>query len=116
MLTEDVEDFFRIAPLLATGVEFAVAVGSCASLAKAVVGLRVDLLLAAYQGQITLAVAHILSTFHDHRPQAQLNQAKGGKETTRPSTHNDDLWFSLHREIVGGLILRLLWHLIDIHT
>ena len=70
MLAEDVQNLVYIAALFAACVQLAIRVGSGTSLSEAVIGLRVDELLAADLRQVFLAFPYVLprSTMTGRRP------------------------------------------------
>lgn len=88
MLTEDIQNLVYIAALFAACVQLAIRVGSGTSLSEAVIGLRVDELLAADLRQVFLAFPYVLSTLHNDGAQTELYQSQGGEESsgTAPTT------------------------------
>ena len=91
MLTEHIQNFLNISPLLAAGVELAVRVCAGTTLAKAVVALRIYLLPLRYLRQVELALAHVLAPLHDDRTLAQLYETQGGEKTGWPLAHHHHL-------------------------
>ena len=87
VLYEDLQDAVGVAALLAARVELAVAVGSCPTLAKAVVALRVNTLLRTDACQVLLALANILASLHDNRLQPQFDESQGCEQS--PGTSSD---------------------------
>ena len=75
VLYEDLQDAVGVAALLAARVELAVAVGSCPSLAEAVVALGVNTLLRTDACQVLLALANIFASLHDNRLQSKLDES-----------------------------------------
>ena len=67
MLTEHIQNFLDITTLFAACVQFTVAIGTGATLTKAVVTLTVNLLRAADVGQILLTVVHVLTALQYNR-------------------------------------------------
>ena len=111
VLNEDTQDLVAIAALLASGVEFAIAVCPGTSLAKGVVALGIHTLLGTYACKVLLALAHILAPLHHDGTKAKFYQAQGGKQSARTCTHNDDGFRLADIGIINGgeeLLLRLL--------
>lgn len=71
MLTEHVENLVDTAPLLASGIELAIAVGSRTAFAEAIIAFRVYLLGMRDERHVPFAVMHILTTFQYYRTQAK---------------------------------------------
>ena len=114
MLTKHVEYLVHVAPLFAAGIEFAVAVGTCPTLAEAIIALRVNLLGLGNERHVALAVAHILSALKDDGTQTELYQAQGGKQSARSLTDNDNLRPPAHVGIVGADEVFILRQFVDI--
>ena len=70
MLAEHVEDFLHVAPFFRACVEFSIREGTCPTLPKTVVALRVDLLVACDGSQVALALMHIFSPLHHNGAQS----------------------------------------------
>ena len=116
MLTEHIENLLNRTTLLATGVELAIRIGTCPTLAKAIVALRVYLLRLGNLRQVFLALMHILTTFQDNGSQTQFYQSQGSKQATRTSTHHNDLWFIADIRIVHRDVFIILRLFVDIHA
>ena len=92
MLTEDVEYLLYGATLLGARIELAVRVGSCPTLAKAVVALGIDLLRLRDLRQVALPFMHILAALQHDGAQSELYQSQGSKQPTGACSHDDDGW------------------------
>ena len=115
-LAKDIQNLIDRPPFLAAGVKFAVGIGAGSPFAEAVVGLFVHLMLAADQGDILFTFAHVLSAFDHDRTQAELYQAEGGKQTTRPRSYHHDRLPCRHVFIFHRLEFRFVRFLIDKST
>jgi hypothetical protein len=116
MLTEHPQYLVNGTAFLGAGIEFAVGVGACPTLAETIVALAVHLLGAGDHGQVFLAVMDILSPLQDDGTKAQLDEAQGGEESAGASTDNDNLRTVGHIMIGDGLEEVILDLLVDIHT
>ena len=96
MLAEDVQNLVYITALFAACVQLAIRVGSGTSLSEAVIGLRVDELLAADLRQVFLAFPYVLSTFHNDGAQTELYQAQSGEESSGTGAYHYYLVFSFY--------------------
>ena len=114
MLTEHVEYLLDIATLLAAGVELAITIGTCPTLAKTVVALRVNLLRLGNLRQVLLALMHILTTFQHDGAQAKLNQSERSKKSTRTSTHDNHLRLVADIRIIHRNVFIVLRLFVDI--
>ena len=114
MLAEDIQYLLDGATFLGARVEFTVRVGSCPTLAKAVVALGIHLLRLGYLCQVTLAFAYVLATFQHHRTQPQLDESEGSKQATRSGPHHNDLRSVGDIGIVRMDVLVVLRHLVDV--
>ena len=111
VLTEHAQDLVRVAAFLRAGIELAVGVGPCPTLAEAVVALGVDQLRARDLRQVLLALVHVLATLQHDGPETQLDQAQSRKQAARAGPDDDDLRTVADVVIVDGLediVLRLL--------
>ena len=70
MLAEYIQNFVHIPSLFASGIEFAVWVGSCSSFSETVVAFRGNFVLTADTGDIYFSIAYILTSFHYDRPES----------------------------------------------
>ena len=95
-MAEDVQNLVYIATLLTACVQLAIRVGSGTSLSEAVIGLRVNELLAADLRQVFLAFSYVLSTFHNDGAQPQLYQSQGGKKSSGAGTYHYHLGLSFY--------------------
>ena len=84
--------FPDVAPLLASRVEFAVAVGARTTFSKTVVGFRIDDMLFVELGQIPSACPHVLAALQHHRPNSKLNELQRGVQPRRPCPHHNQAW------------------------
>ena len=96
MLTEDIQNLVYIAALFAACVQLAIRVGSGTSLSEAVIGLRVDELLAADLRQVFLAFPYVLSTLHNDGAQTELYQSQGGEESSGTGAYHYYLGLSFY--------------------
>ena len=62
---EQVQDALDIAPFIAPGVEFSIAVRACAPFAKTIITVGVDDAFLIQQGQVASACAYIFTPFQD---------------------------------------------------
>jgi hypothetical protein len=99
VLAEYVQDAVCAAAFLASGVELAVGVCSGTALAKAVVGLRVDLVGTADGGNIDLAVVHVLAALYHYGAQSQFNQTQCCKETAGTGANHNHGRFVIDRAV-----------------
>ncbi|CDB09426.1 putative uncharacterized protein [Bacteroides sp. CAG:633] len=116
MLAEDVKYLVHIAALLATGVQLAVGVGSCATFAEAVVRLRVYRLRAAYLGKVFFAFAYVLAALYHNGAQSQFDEAQGGEESAGAGTYDDDLGATFYIVVYGVLVFVVFGHFVDVGT
>ena len=70
MLAEYIENLLYRATLLTACIELAIRIGTCSTLAKAVIALCINLLCLCDLGQILLTFMDILTTFQHNRTQA----------------------------------------------
>ena len=89
VLAEADEDTLHRAAFLTAGVEFAVGEGARATLAEAVVRLRVDRAAADDVGDVTFAFVHLAATLHDDGAYAQLDESEGGEESAGSGADHD---------------------------
>ena len=115
MLTEHIENLLNRTTLLATGVELAIRIGTCPTLAKAIVALRVYLLRLGNLRQVFLALMNILSTFQDNGTQTQFYQSQSSKQTTRASTNHNDLRLVADIRIIHRNVFVILRLFVNIH-
>ena len=116
VLAEHVQNLVYAATLLAAGVELAVAVGTSATLAEAVVTLAIHLLGFSDVGKVFFAFTHVLSTFQDDGAIAQFDESQGGKESARSLSHHDDSRLGAHIRVFRMHILIVLWIFVDVGT
>ena len=116
MLTEHVQNLLYRAALLGTGVQLAVAISTCPTLAEAVVALGVHLLRLRDLRQVFLALVNILATLQHNGAKAQLYQPEGSKQSTGTCPHDDDLRTVRHVGIDRRHILVLLGLFVDVGT
>ena len=114
MLAEHVENLLRRAALLGACVELAIRVGTCPTLAKAVVALAVHLLRTGYLCQVALTLVYILATLHHDGTQAQFDEPQGCKQSARTSPHHYHLTPLGHIRIMYTLILVVMGLLVDV--
>ena len=92
VLYEDLQDAVGVAALLAARVELAVAVGSCPTLAEAVVALGVNTLLRTDACQVLLALANIFASLYDNRLQSKLDESQGCEQSAWTCPNHNDRW------------------------
>ena len=90
MLHEYLQDAVGIAALFTTRIKLSVAIGPCPTLAEAIVALGVNTLLRTDARNVLLSLAHIFSSFHNDRLEAQLDKAQGCEQSARSGTYNDN--------------------------
>lgn len=112
-LAKDVQYLIDRTALLAAGVELAVRIGAGAAFTKAIIRFAVHSVLAADQGDVFLSFTYILPAFDHDRTQAKLDQAKGGKQTSRTCSHHDNRLTGRDVFIFDRLIFRFVRHLVD---
>ena len=112
VLAEDIQNTLYAAALFAARVELAVGIGTCTTLAKAVVRFGIDLMGARYTCQIDFAGAHIAPSLHNNGAQAVFNEFEGCKKARRARTHHYNGCTTLHVAILaahkllgGGLLV-----------
>ena len=117
MLVKDAQDAVYRATLLAAGVEFAIAIGTCPTLAKAVVAVGVHLSLAGDCRHIESAVFHVLATLKHNGLHTQFDEPQRGKESSRPCSHHNGLTVAFDTLILDGWHEIVVLHgLVDIGT
>ena len=116
VLAEDIENLLDVATLLAARIQLAIRIGTCPTLAKAVVALRVHLLGLGDERQVLLALTDILATLQNDGTQSEFDESQSSKESSRPCTHDDDLWPVAHIRILRMLILIVGRLFVDINT
>ena len=70
MLAEYIQNFVHIPPFLASGVEFAVRIGSCATFSETVVAFGIHFVLTADTGDIYFSITYIFPSFHYDRSES----------------------------------------------
>ena len=113
---EHVEYLLHVAALLAACVELAVGVCARASLAEAVVRLRVYALRAAYLRQVFLAFAHVLAALHHHGAQSQLDELQRGKQSAGAGSHHHHLRLAAYVGIVRVSERLVCGHFVDVRA
>jgi hypothetical protein len=111
VLAEYVQYAVCAAAFLASGVQFAVGVGTGTALAKTVVGFRVDLMGTAYGGYVNLAVMHVLAALKDNRSKSKFNKVQRCEQTSGACAYHYDCGLAVNWTVVypGKLVLgRLL--------
>ena len=63
MLTKDVENLFYATAFFRARIEFSIRVGTCPTLAEAVVAFAIDRLHTTDGSQVTFALMNVLATF-----------------------------------------------------
>ena len=116
VLAEYIENLIHITTLLAARIEFAIRVGTCTALTKAIVALGVNGVFARDTGNISLAGMYILSALHHDGTAAQLDKAQGSKESTRTSAHHDDFRSLIYHRVVGLGVFIIGRQLIDVES
>ena len=116
VLAENVEDFVRITTFLRTRIEFAVRIGTCPTLAKTVVTLRIHLLRLRDVGQVLLAFMNILSSLKNNGSQPQFDESQGCKQPSWACPHDNHLRTSFDIRILRPLIFIVVRLLIDIYA
>ena len=116
MLTKHVEYLLYRAALLAARVKLAVRVGSCTTLAKAIVTFAIHLLRFGDECQVFLALAHVLATFQYNGAVAQLDELQGSKQSAGPLAHHDNGRSAGHIMILSGLKSLIFWLFVHIHS
>ena len=117
-LTESLQYALRIATLLASREELAIAESTCTTLSETEVRLRIDFLLTSDQSHIAPAVCHVLASFEHYWLDAKFNQFQGGEQATRTQAHHHRLTIALHLAIFlrGKQLHRRILIDIDIHV
>ena len=116
MLAEHVQNLLRRPAFLRARIQLAVRIGSCPTLAKAVVALSVHLLRLSYQRQVLLPLVHVLAALQHHWSQAQLDEPQRRKQSPGACAHDDDLRRLRHVLIVRPLVGVVLRLLVDVGT
>ena len=114
MLAEHIQNLVRITSLFTAGIEFAVRIGTCPTLTKAVVALCIYFLRLGDVGQIFLTVMHILASFQNYWAQSEFYQTQGSEETSRTGTHDNHLRLPFHIGIFSSdkfIVVRLFIHI-----
>ena len=101
-LAKDIQHLIGVAALLAAGEQLAIRIGSCPTLAKTVVTLRIHALLMGDACQVFLTLTHILSPLYHDGTQPQLNELQGSEEAGWPCTDNDDRRATRHIRVIYG--------------
>jgi hypothetical protein len=99
VLAEYVQDAVGAAAFLASGVELAVGICSCAALTETVVGLGVYLVGAAYGGYVDLAVVHVFAALKYYGAQTEFNQVECCKETAGAGANHNHGRFVIDRAV-----------------
>ena len=113
VLAEYIQNLVYTSSFLAAGVEFSVGVSSGAPFTKTVIGFRINFVFPADACQVGLAVAYVLSAFHNDRAQSEFDQTQGCKQSSRSGTYYDDLRFSFHIGIFGMHKFVIFRHFVD---
>lgn len=116
MLAKHIQYLVYTAPLLASGVEFAVGIGTGTSFPETIVALAIHFLCFGDERKVFLALSHILSTLYHNGTKPLLYQPQGGKQSAGAGSHHNDRLPVPHIGIVGMHILVVLWQFIDIGT
>ena len=114
VLNKDLQDAVGIAAFLASRIELSVAIGSCPTLAKAIIALGVNVLFRPDAGNVFLPFTNILATLYHNRFQSKFNETQSRKQSARTSAHNNDRRPFAHIFIDVGLKVlqrRLLAHI-----
>ena len=90
MLAEHIKYLLYVAAFLRACVQFAVRVGTCSTLSKAIIAFGVHALCLANIGKVDLTFAHILATLKHNRAQPQLDKSQRGKQSTWSLAHNNN--------------------------
>src|ERR1700722_11187998 len=90
-LYQQPQNALHIAALVASGIQFAVAVGAGAAFTKTIIALRVDDAFFVELCQVAPPCPYILTSFQQHRPDASFDQSQCGKQTRGPRADNDYL-------------------------
>ena len=114
VLAEDVKNLLYRATFLRASVQLTVRVGSCPTLTKAVVTLRINLLSLSNLRQVLLTFTDIFATFYDDGTQTQFNEPKGSEQSTRTGSHHNDLRTTCNIRIIRPLEFVLLGLLVDV--
>ncbi len=93
---QQVEHFPDVTPFGRAGIELAVGEGAGATLAVAVVGIRIHDPLAGKACHIRLALVDILSTLQHYRPESQRDKFQRSEHSRRPRTHDNYLLGTVH--------------------
>jgi len=113
VLAEYIQNLVYTSSFLAAGVELSVGVSSGAPFTKTVIGFRINFVFPADACQVGLAVAYVLSAFHNDRAQSEFDQTQGCKQSSRSGTYYDDLRFSFHIGIFGMHKFVIFRHFVD---
>ena len=116
MLAENIENLLDGTAFFRTRIEFTIGIGSCPTLAKAIVALGIDMLCFGNLCQVAFALADILTTFEHDRTNAQFYQSEGSKQSARASTNDNSLRCCGDIRIICDNILVLLGLFVDITT
>ena len=114
MLNKDLQDAVGIAAFLASRIEFSIAIGSCPTLAKAIIALRVNALFWSDACNVFLPLTNILATLYHYRFQSKFNETQSRKQSARTSAHNNDRRPFAHIFIDVGLKVLQRWFLAHI--
>ena len=94
--------------LLATRKEFTIGECSRATLAKGVVRVGIDALIALNLGDILASLHNLLASLEEDRLVAQLDESQRTIQSCRASAHDDNLGLTYHRGVVEVERLGLL--------
>src|SRR3712207_5229573 len=100
MLAEHVQDFVRVSPFFAAGIELPVGVGARPSLSETVIRFGVYDMFTVDLRKVFLPLAYILSAFYDNGAQTEFDKAQGCEQPARTGTHYDNLWLSFYVGVV----------------
>ena len=114
-LAENAENLIGVASFLAARIEFPVRISPCATFSKGVVALGIYFVLARDEGNIFAPFANIFSALEHHGAQSELDEAQGGKESTRTCAHHNDA-LGVGNILIRHLLIIESWRLfIDVY-
>ena len=114
VLAKDVKNLLYRATFLRACVQLTVRVGSCPTLTKAIVTLRINLLSLSNLRQVLLTFTNIFATFYDDGTQTQFNEPEGSKQSTRTGSYHNNLRTICNIRIIRPLEFVLLRLLVDV--
>ena len=102
MLNKDAEHTIYRAAFLAAGVEFAIAIGTSPTLAKAVITLRVHHTFTLDARGINTAFHYLLAALQHNGFDSQFNEPQSSEQSARSHAHDNRLTLAIHRLVLDG--------------